>query len=105
MTDKLPPADKQPPPKNKPDQEIRYNDDGTVDLPGLIGDDSQDMRPYEDITDEFSRRKTLSDDHSGNRGADDTFRRTGHKSRILDFLRSRLTNPQQDDDPKPTTEI
>ena len=83
------------PPENKPDQEIRYNDDGTPDLPGLIDEGSQDMRPYRDITDEFSRRRVVRDAQSANRGMDDAIRRTGHLSRVRDFLRSRFTNPDR----------
>lgn len=88
-------AEKPAPPDNKPDREIRYNDDGSVDLPGLVNEGSADMRPYRDLTDEFSRRRVVRDGQSAHRGMDDAWRRTGHLSRVRDFLRSRLTNPDR----------
>ncbi len=88
-------VDKPAPPDNKPDREIGYNDDDSVDLPGLVNEGSADTRPYRDITDEFSRRRVVRDAQSAHRGMDDAVRRTGYISRIRDFLRSRFTNPNQ----------
>jgi len=83
------------PPANKPDQVVRYNDDGTPDLPGLLDQGSQDTRPFRELTNEFSRRRVIRDIQSANRGMDDAWRRTGYPSRVRDFLRSRYTNPNQ----------